>query len=142
MRIEDIDTLVNSIEITFQEENLELLEKRNKLTSQLGEFREEIDGLNNILGKKRSLVSFSKAVKVLDAKEIEMLVNVSTCRTKRELYRKSFRNADPYDPDSWEIINLLESLNLVKVHRNDVDKSIKYFECLVPNSLIEETFNI
>jgi hypothetical protein len=138
----DIKEILKSIQDTFTSQNVEIIEKKNKLMAYLGEYKEEIDAINQILQKKLTIISFTKALQVLDQEEIELLLIIAKSKTKKEIYRKGFNNADPYDADSWSIIDLLESLNLIMVHRDTKTSSVKLIECLVPMNLINETLII
>ncbi len=135
----DIKEILESIQDTFISQNSEIIEKKNRLMTYLGEYKEEIDSINQILQKKLTIISFTKALQVLDQEEIELLLIIAKSKTKKEVYRKGFNNADPYDADSWDIIEILESLNLITVHRDNKTSTVKLFECLVPMNIINET---
>jgi hypothetical protein len=136
----ELSKIKESIDEVFQLENAELLDKKRMLTSHLGEFREEIEAIDLVLNRRLTIISFSKALKVLDNDELELLLCVAKSNTKSELYRKGFKNSDPYDIDSWNTINLLESMNLIKIHRHETTRSVYMIENLVPKDLLDDTF--
>jgi hypothetical protein len=138
----EITEILKSIQETFTSQNAEIIEKKNRLTSHLGEYKEEIDAINLILQKKLTAISFSKALQILDQDEIHLLITIAQSKTKNEVYRKGFKNSDPYDADSWQKINLLESLNLIMVHRDSRASAVQLFECLVPTDLLNQTLTI